>query len=99
MIEDIIKIERTCDIMRQSGSTTWLIESAIVNPYCILVFKDERSKNQAEQLFVNLITNNSVFRELHRLNDGDSPIFTTIQDMDIDIRGHRKALIFDNSCF
>jgi hypothetical protein len=95
----INQLREICTTNRGAGISTWIIKSAIVNPHCVIVSKDERCSNDLKDTFFSLI-NTDIYRDLYVMNGCQVPIFTTISRLS-SVRGTIQTLpiIFDNSCF
>jgi len=91
------KIFETCCARRQCGSTTWILDSAVLFPKCILVFWNMKYAREMEcrynEIVKDLIKRGIIPIDLHR----DRPIFTSVES---NLNGmERMPIIFDNSCF
>ena len=87
------KIFEICASHRQTGSTTWLLFSAVRFPKCILVFYNRKYAEETEQRY------NEILRQVGiRRNDPRRgyPIFTSVES---NFHGLGDLpIIFDNSC-
>lgn len=84
---------------RQTGSTTFLLKSAIFNPDCYFVVKDVNSMISSRNLYHKIIEEDPMFSEIFETNGSREPTFTTLNQMEI-IHGHnRLPIVFDTSCF
>jgi len=94
-------------VPRGIGTTSWILESALINPDVILVFEDERQVNEARKKLINIIMRNPV--KFQDLSDYETAIEhvhqISIKTLDkylerIDQYIKKKTpIIFDNSCY
>lgn len=92
-------IQQSIGIMNNCGTSTWILKSSIVNPECIIVYRNEDMKRQHEHEFNRLVSQDPVFNGLYEHNGCKRPIFTTVDNLLTTIRGRRLPLIFDPECF
>ena len=84
---------------RGGGSTNWILYSAVVNPNCVIVSKDETTSRYLANKFQSLVVENDTFKQFHEMNGGVEPSFYSL-DQFFRMRGYgRKPVIFDNSSF
>lgn len=97
-------INEACTI-RGVGQTTWLLEAALNNPNCILVFANSSSKDHAMRQYKKLkleawdrlpFYKKWFLQKDKWINQKVTPIFMTIGQS---ITGHRRPIFFDSSCF
>jgi len=90
------KIFEICASHRQSGSTTWILDSAVLFPKCILVFWNMKYAREMEcrynEIIKDLVNRGIIQLDLHR----DRPIFTSVESNFTGMG--RIPIIFDNSC-
>lgn len=87
-------------IPRQTGSTNWILKGAIINEEVIIVCKDGRCKDELRRKYHNM--RREFYYELTGREYPPSenwPMFITIAEYDIKIRGRRVPIVFDNCCF
>jgi hypothetical protein len=92
-------IQQSIGMMRNCGTSEWILKSSIVNPECIIVYRNENTKQEHERKFERLVSQDPVFNGLYEHNERKRPIFTTIDNLMTAIRGKRLPLIFDPECF
>jgi hypothetical protein len=95
----INQLRNICAQNRNTGSTTFLLKSAIVNPDCYIVVRDVATMTDLRIKYVSLINNDTTFGDIYRANDRREPKFKTLTQME-ELRGHLELpVIFDSSCF
>jgi hypothetical protein len=92
-------IREIIEYSRGTGNTSWILKSALENPDCIIVAGHHRSKEWLKEKYIHLFNQQSWFnRVLHKLRNKPHPLFVTKSEY-ARIRGMRKPVILDNSCF
>lgn len=91
------RIYEICASNRQTGSSTWILFSAVRLPNCILVFHNERHARDMEDKYIEILRRVGLSRDDPRRG---YPIFTTVNSQLFRGGGYgRLPIIFDNSCF
>jgi hypothetical protein len=95
----ITQLRTICQQNRQTGSSSFLLKSAIVNPDCYIICRDGNSKSDLRRHFRTIIEEDEIFRNIYESNNSLEPKFKTLEEME-QLRGHlEKPIIFDTSCF
>lgn len=91
------KIIYLSETNRRSGSSTWILISAIYNPRCVIVSGNLETSRDLQYKYDRLIETNQMISQIYNeVNNQQRPMFKTIND---DISGYNIPIIFDNSCF
>lgn len=89
------RLEEITRITRATGNTTWILQSAIERPNCIIVSKNMKEANHLEQAYKSLLSKSAWYKKLWWKWFGrKSPKFVSL---DFSFEGHRLPVIFDNS--
>lgn len=97
-------INDACTI-RGAGQTTWLLEAALNNPNCILVFANAIIKDDAQRHYRELqlkawdklpFYKKWFLKKDKWLRQKISPIFMSINQS---VVGYYRPIFFDSSCF
>jgi hypothetical protein len=95
MINQAEKIKKIIELSRQTGNTTWILESAIERPNCIIVSRNAEQAKNLEKTYFKLIFNSPWYKKLiWKFFGRKHPKFVSL---DFSIRGYNVPVIFDNS--
>ena len=95
----ITQIRNICMQNRQTGSSSFLLKSVIINPNCYIVGKDTHAIRDLRDRFKTIIEEDDIFSNIYVNNGRMEPNFITLEAME-HLRGHlQKPIIFDTSCF
>lgn len=91
------KIEEIVRTTRRTGNTTWILQSAIKTPNCIIVSKDMQQAKFLEQTYKILLSKSVWYKRLWwKLFGRENPKFVTLG---FRFEGRNKPIIFDNGTF
>ena len=88
------RLEEIIRTTRRTGNTTWILQSAIENPNCIIVARDIGHAKDLEQAYKMLLSKSAWYKKLcWKWFGRKSPKFVSL---DFRFDGYRLPVIFDN---
>lgn len=89
------KLEEAAISCRQTGSTTWILKSAIKRPNCIIVSRNMETALHLDYAYSKLLNEQPWYKKLRwKICGRKNPKFVSI---DYNFRANRLPVIFDNS--
>jgi hypothetical protein len=88
------RLEEIIRTTRATGNTTWILQSAIERPNCIIVSRTMQQAKHLEQAYKSLLSKSAWYKKLWWKWFGrKSPKFVSL---DFRFEGYRLPVIFDN---
>ncbi len=82
---------------RRTGNTSWILQSAIRNPNCIIVGKDLKQAHHLREEFIRMMIKSPWYKKLWwKIFGYKEPLFVPIS---YTFRGENIPIIFDNGTF
>ena len=88
------KLEEIIRRTRATGNTTWILQSAVDNPNCIIISKNMQQAKQLEKAYFLLVEKSPWYKKLiWKFFGRVNPKFVSL---DFRFEGSRLPIVFDN---
>lgn len=88
------KLEEIIRRTRATGNTTWILQSAVDNPNCIIISKNMQQAKQLEKAFYSLLQKKPWYKKIiWKFFGRVNPKFVSL---DFRFEGSRFPIVFDN---